>query len=200
MGWGLCGLWALGVWPGHSTQRNLISERHLNSMRTIIAGNLNLPTFCDFSQLPCQADDSMTSDGPRLPPPIPLLSHFLLPLFILWPWEMSWVEMRWDEMRWDDLRWELSYFGIHQSMGKEVKQMQEMEEVKQKYDARGWLCEWPLKCHKKRKLMHWKHSNGKAVKAMARGEWRADRERERGSQGKSLTLMLDEARGLHSGD
>lgn len=58
-----------GVWPGHSTQRNLISERHLNSMRTIIAGNLNLPTFCDSIQLPCQADDSMTSDGPRLPPP-----------------------------------------------------------------------------------------------------------------------------------
>lgn len=69
--WEGCGLWGVGcgVWPGHSTQRNLISERHLNSMRTIIAGNLNLPTFCDSIQLPCQADDSMTSDGPRLPPP-----------------------------------------------------------------------------------------------------------------------------------
>lgn len=127
MGWGL---WALGVWPGHSTQRNLISERHLNSMRTIIAGNLNLPTFCDFSQLPCQADDSMTSDGPRLPPPIPLCHwpSFTFSASAVYIMAMR-DELSWDEMRWDELRWELSYFGIHQSMGKEVKQMQEMEEV-----------------------------------------------------------------------
>lgn len=172
-------------------------------MRTIIAGNLNLPTFCDSIQLPCQADDSMTSDGPRLPPTTPRQQCRLpLAFFHIFSFRcLCYGHERWDEMSWAEMRWELSYFGIHQSMGKEVKELETLEEVKQKQNARGWPCEWPLKCHKKRKLMHWKHSNGKAVKGMARGQVKGERwRRGRVSQGKSLTLMLDEARGLHSGD